>query len=379
MKIYENKRYMRRLFMLICLLILAGSIYGSIIYSNAAEDIEGELIILIDNSGSVHEEKETLIQWTAKLGAFAQDMGIKVHLWSFDDIDHVECLYSDRISSNEGQKEHLQIFVDALKGIAFDKQWTDQKGAFERAQKEMESSDAQRKCIIMLSDGVLDYKEGKGEEEARGEFKKCVNDFGGKKNQEVLLLKVKDETGTNIYEGCKEAEVLNCKDLNEEEMEEILWKIFGNLGIDTEKIPKKIQNNMVQINVNEGDYRSILNINSTHNIKEDLINDIAVDKNGTRVDSVPYSLLGNSCFMYFSDVGEYTITMPDADWKCYEIKQKRVIVNDIKLTVKQGNSEMISDGENIYHIYGKDCILLIDVITTPSNSVPDLNYLSMDC
>ena len=218
---------------LVCLLL-----FVFVTESRAEETTNGEIIILIDASGSIEGYKNEIREWAEKLGAYVQGMEITVELRSFGNPGNNSSHYRkiienptehDEDSAESNKKSDLEMYMDALEGIGSSDAWTDQKGAMEKAIQTLNSSSAPKRCIIMLSDGKLDYENDANENDARAAFAEAVDAFAREKNNEVILVQF--GSGDEIFKLCSEATVLDGREFSEPALQEI----SESLGIKMEK------------------------------------------------------------------------------------------------------------------------------------------------
>ena len=380
MKILKEKRCIAMTCILACVLVLVGFFFSGSIQSEAEqpEIIDGELVILIDDSGSVSAFREAINQWAERVGFFAQDTGIKVTVKSFDDIGNINQLFNGRISSSAGTGKEgsgrLDEYLSALKKMKYDKAYTDQKGAFAQSVSFMETSRAKWKCIVMLSDAKLDYRTDSDEKAAKDQFVEDVKAFAQGKNQEVILVGFGNDTG--LFEACEGANVLfggSETDL----LEDALSKVFTGLGYRNESIPVTVEKNQMKFTLNRDVFRLVLVLKSSGNIEKSVLDTLIVERaDGKTIKEYSSSLAGNSCILYFPDAqkGNYIVTLPGRDWKCYVAAQDKIMVYDVNLFVTP--NEGIDSGEegiSIYTIRQENFILEAKIKTTPNDDNIYLN------
>lgn len=370
MKHIMTKKYIMVTAVLVCLLLF---FFAS--ESRAGEPEKGEVVILIDSSGSVRGHEDEIREWAESLGAYVQGMGVCVDLRSFGNPGNIKNLYRDviEISEKDNEKSDLEIYMDALSVVGADDKWTDQKGAMEDAIQTLNSSDAQKKCIIMLSDGRLDYESDEKEEDARDEFVSMVDDFAREKDHEIILVRfgLEDE----IFKRCREATVLEGKEF----LEPALQEISKELGIKVEKGAGERQgDNQISFQLEEKDYyRVILNIRAASNekkISREEIDEITVFNEGNLLKKDACSLLDHSCYIYLENPapGNYTVSLPDNKWNFYYVSQEKIKVSDIYLSVLQ-DGKAVEEKEGIYQICGEKCTLEIEISSDPAGQLQSGN------
>ena len=383
LKNYSDNKHVIPIYIWIFFLILLWNIFYKGISSRASEnaEIDGELVILIDNSKSITSElQKDIKEWATEIGAYIQDTGIVVHLVSFDGIDSVHELYSGEIISEKN--EEFKKYVDSLEELHFDKQWTDQAGAFKNAVELLKQSKAGKKCIVMLSDAELSYEDTTKEEEGKRQFKEGVEGFADPKtNQKVILIGFGDNIG--LFEGLKNAILLSPnqeQEQSQKQLEEGLQEVFEGLGVIIKKDSLTIEEHQVTFNLEKDYYRVVLNVMSSNDtIDENLADAITVSRETEegleKVENSFISSIGDSCYIYFFHLitGDYIISLPD-DWECHIIKQQKVVVNDIMLSAISKNGDVICEGE-IYQIYEDNFMLRIEVGIKDAELIQDLQHL----
>ena len=365
---------------LVCLLL-----FVFVTESRAEETTNGEIIILIDASGSIEGYKNEIREWAEKLGAYVQGMEITVELRSFGNPGNNSSHYRkiienptehDEDSAESNKKSDLEMYMDALEGIGSSDAWTDQKGAMEKAIQTLNSSSAPKRCIIMLSDGKLDYENDANENDARAAFAEAVDAFAREKNNEVILVQF--GSGDEIFKLCSEATVLDGREFSEPALQEI----SESLGIKMEKGEGEKQvddqgNTQITFQLEEKDYyRVILNIRATGGgeMSRKILDEITVSKGEVTIEKDAFSLLSQSCYIYIDDPapGNYTVSLPDGEWDFYYVSQEKIKVREIYLSVLQEGRPAEYDGD-AYQISGTECILEIEVSSDPSEQLQKEN------
>lgn len=364
----------RKVFWVILLIFLYG-LFSSDILSLAEEPMNGEVIILIDVSGTMQQFSDSVKRYADFLDKDLRDTGIKVTWKAFADPGYIKTICSGRLTEENGKAN--------LDNLEFKEEWTDHKGALEDTIKEMEQSDAQWKCIVMLSDALLDYdnkeygdseEEERAENQAKDNFVQMVDEFAKEPSQKVVLVYFGDECG--LFERCRRADVLEggrapgnialateVLEENQELTEDVLDNILEGTGLESHKVPVEMEGNQARFKLDEDAYRMVFRIRGSGTADEKM--DISMMReDGEIVEEYSRSRWANMGLFFFADVqaGNYTVNLPDGEWECAMTVRKKVSVYDVEVSILQGNIR-IREEESIFYVNDSHFTLDIQVKT----------------
>lgn len=330
--------------------------------SKAMEDIDSELIILVDASETMKNSWDDVARWVNEIGIYAQNTGIRVHLKWFGGKGEEDTLYNGRIES-----DNIIEYIDRLKKIGPDKLYTDQKGAIKEAIKIMDESNASKKCIVMLSDGRLDYVENEDEEIAKKEFEKEVNKFSAGDNQSVVLIEFEGTiVGEDTYIFGNLDEKVEWKkidkDKNEILMKEILSLLFEKLGVKINKISFSMNKNQIQFNSAQDAFRIIVMIEILdYAIEKDYLNSIIVERDDSEIKPVVSQQYNNFIYLIFEEDGikeyKYKIVLSDENVSCRGIYMRKNISDTQPITTTEDDIQNQIDEGNENEV--KRCVVKI--------------------
>lgn len=357
----------RRCSILMSAILCLAVIWKLEIPSKAMEEVNSELVILVDNSSSVESYKEAIKEWATDIGGYLQDMDIPIHLVKFG--AGTETIFEGRIghgaSGSEGEEESvLQQYVDKLEEMEFGEGYTDLECAFVKAVEILEKSSAKNKCIIMLSDALMDCRDDSKEDYKENKFKKDVREFARGDGQRVILVGFGDSTELfdafrQDYEQGLAVTILTEKNQPEGGSQEKIQKLFGDalqntfedIGLEINSPQVRYQDNQMMFSVGENCYRMILEIDApTSPADKKAWDSIMVTENGTARKWDGRSMLGGSkCYLYFAEPGEgeYVVTLPAQDWEGRVTEQRKIGALEIKLWVngKEGKEFSVQGGK----------------------------------
>lgn len=346
-----------------------------------AQEIQGsleeskELIVLVDTSGTMNGRKwKREIEWVQQICAAGKGTGINISFVCFDDSIKQEINGSDEQQSME-ELESLSA-TGKKTNLCFAMDW---------AVSRMNNSDAEYKCIVMLSDAQLDlvgrleetYDLEDKEIESMDDFKSLVKKFNGDDSdrQSVILVEFDEENKGMCIDGKPE---YIFQDLKEdgitcfswlEEADKAIDDIFDTLDYpSTATERKESENNEILFSVEENCYRVIVNI-----YNKDVMPDVS-QMESLKIDfkdpetGRTYLVSANdmltstwAAYLYLEKpkCGDYTISLPDGRWESSVRYQKAVkidgvetvvVENDIKLRGLEGTAEAQQTQHNIYKI-----------------------------
>lgn len=180
---------MKKYWISICLLIFCiFSIYRQErCYAAENQGQSVEVVLLIDTSGSMDGQLDRLLSWSKGFCLNCIDRNIVLSYVTFNNKKNEKVI----IKPTKINKETYKDYKDKIKNIFIEGKYTDQLGAFKKAEEILGKSSADIKYIIMLSDGELDYdnkdgpssKEDKAEDSLKDSCMKFINT-----NQRIILV-----------------------------------------------------------------------------------------------------------------------------------------------------------------------------------------------
>lgn len=330
---------------LVCMFLL---FYNS--KSRAIESLNSELIILIDISGTMDESWDSVVQWANEIGIYAQNMGIEFHVKCFGDIGKVQDLYNGTIDNNT-----IEDYIKEMKKLKPNEKWTDQAGAIEEAIAVMKESHADKKCIVMLSDGRLDYidsdeNSNANEEEGKSRFINAVNKFSMEANQSIVLIEFEDGSEVDetkekyIFTGLDKAVTLQTvsKSSNEGLLKQTLPLLFEKFGLKLNEILLNKEGNQITFTSEKDTVRIIIIIEMLDNIMDKTLMDpIIIKKDNIEIEADISQWHDNlfSLILEESGKGNYIVTLPDGNKKCRGVYMVREEMSDIQSTVIQDETQ----------------------------------------
>lgn len=352
----------KRVIILVCILLLAGSM-STVMAQEIKDETEKkvELIVLLDTSGTMNEERKNReIEWAQQICAAGAYIDINISFVCFNDEINMQ-EYDSKVISNTDP----QTCLNALSGISPTGGTTDLYGAMEWAVNTMEQNDADIKCIVMLSDGRLDLvgREDNGtpyeledyEIEKLNEFENLVLDFNKSENQTIVLvefdglseeydnkLTIKGEE-KNLFQSLKNEGIIYF--YWKDQASEAIYKIFELINYPlTSGEEGESANNKIDFEVGDNCYRVIVNIrNKNTGLSQnnaDSIKLTQMNKDGNiPIDKVLFA--NRFAFLYINELkeGNYTITLPNGNWNYSIMYQNKAILDGVELIVMQDGSE----------------------------------------
>lgn len=390
--------------------ILAGSLifllmlFGDILTVQADEAIESEVMVLIDISGTMKEYSSIVKACVEWMGLELSNYDAKVTLKTFADPGVVEEICSakqiiwedDETGTFSGNKEDIISLSQykekaALKGIQFNKAWTDHKGAFENAVEAMEDSHARFKCIVILSDAKLDYDKNKyrnedeekaAEKAAEEEFKNAVNEFAKKPGQKVVLIHFGDKW--DMFKGCHEATILPGIDLFKSN--DIIEEIVGGAGLKSQDLSITPDGSQVWFTLDSDAYRVIFHVrgDDANSYGKNMSIRVTREGDGKIVKEYDHSHWEGLNLFFYSNLpqGRYAVALPEGEWECEATVRRKILNYDVKVSIEQ-NQDNIPQQSGVYNITSENFTLNIQVKADRNNEGGDehsdeMNFLEID-
>ena len=155
---------MKKYWISICLLIFCiFSIYRQErCYAAENQGQSAEVVLLIDTSKSMNSQLDRLLNWSNGFCLNCIDRNIVLSYVTFNNKKNEKTVIKPT-KINKGtyksykDKIKKEIYKNKLNGDDIEGKYTDQLGAFKKAEEILGKSSADIKYIIMLSDGELDY------------------------------------------------------------------------------------------------------------------------------------------------------------------------------------------------------------------------------
>lgn len=380
-----RKRSLKRYLIKLCVLI-------SIVLANnnfkcdASETVDREIVILIDMSRSMDNAWEEAKKWALEMGMLF-NADVKLNLVGFGgETDEMETIY-EGVLADPNDKEYER----KVNSLAAHTKYTDQKGALDEAIKILQDSDAKMKCIIMLSDGLLDYKNNEDEEAAGKEFKNEVEKFEEKENQKICLVQFdsNDADGIDVFNGFSE-KILFRSDadpaniLSEESLlNEVTQELFDALDLPAEQDALIFENNHTQFDLETNCDRVLLTIKSQNgSIRNDVLDTVVVMSQTAKVKPHGYSIIKDHLLLYYNqlEAGRYTLTMPEGHWMGYMTYMEKMEIQSINLSILQDNTELKLNQDGAYELEdGKNYQLKVKVEVQKTEQLKALDNAAMTC
>lgn len=324
-----------------------------------------ELVVLLDTSESMNRGEiwEKAKIWAEDIGAFSLETDIFLRVICFDgkgfDGTGEECPNIRKVfmgKVNDG--EELVSYGDKVEQVHAEGEYTDHRGALKYVQNILKDSASSCQCIMILSDGDLDYDDEKGhsetEECAIKEFGELAKSFAEEDNQSVILVGF--GSGKNLFQNIAKGTNIVYFDGDKEGMDAIR-SIFQELSYPIELVDNYGSENEIKFDVTPDCYRIIINIRAYEQTSEELNKDkiIVSGPEGWNEDSYSYSPLQNSSYLYLNNImgGEYSVILPAGHWKSSIICQRLALSDDILFKILQNGQEIMRDIDtDSYNISG---------------------------
>ncbi len=375
------KRYLIGLYILISI-VLADNIFKC----DAAETADREIVILIDMSLSMSAAWEEVKKWTLEMGMLF-NADVKLNLVGFGgETDEMETIYEGVLTDPADEE-----YKGKVNSLEVHTEYTDQKGALDKATNILQDSDAEMKCIIMLSDGLLDYKNNKDEESAGKDFKNKVIEFEEKENQKICLVQFdsNDTNGIDVFNGFSEkilfksdadpANILS----NESLLNEVTHELFDVLDLPGEQDALIFENNHTTFDLDTNCDRVLLTIKSQNdNISVDVPDTVMVMRQSAIIKPRGCGRIEDHLLLYYSqlDAGEYTLTMPEGHWLGYITYMEKMEIQSINLSILQDNTEIRPNQDGAYELENeKSYQLEVKVELQKTEQLKALDNAAMTC
>lgn len=356
----------KRLILVAFFLLMFFSLYKINGEAEEGESPDIELVVLLDTSESMNKDGiwEKVKIWTEDIGAFSLRTDIFLHVICFDGKNFDEYGRGDPnirevFTGKVDDEEKLRSYGNDLQDIEAKGGLTDHKGALECVLEKIKDGDGSQKCVIIISDGDLDYdnKEGHSsiESEAIDEFGKCAKEFAMEENQSVVFVGF--GSGKNLFQKIANGDGITYFD-GDNESSDAIRRIFQKLGYPVEALDNSGSENELKFTVPTDCYRVIINIRPQEQAQEELNKEkITVSGPGEWVGKdYAYSSLKKSGYLYLNNIvqGEYTVTLPDGHWRSSITCQRFTLPDEISIRVLQNGQEVEKDqGTDCYIIQGK--------------------------
>lgn len=380
-----RKQSLKRYLIGLCVLI-------SIVLANnnfkcdASETVDREIVILIDMSLSMKNAWNEVKKWALEMGMLF-NTDVKLNLVGFGgETDKIEIIYEGVLTdpSDEGYK-------DKINDLTYHTEKTDQRGALDEATNILQASDAETKCIVMLSDGLLDYINNEDEEAAGKDFKDKVDEFENKENQNIYLVQfdTDDTNGIDVFNGFSE-KILFRSDadpaniLSEESLlNEVTQELFDALDLPAEQDTLIFENNHTQFDLETNCDRVLLTIKSQNgSIRNDVLDTVVVMSQTAKVEPYAYSIIKDHLLLYYNqlEAGKYTLTMPEGHWLGYITYMEKMEIQSINLSVLQDNIEIKPNQDGAYELENeKSYQLKVKVELQKTEQLKALDNAAMTC
>lgn len=384
--------------------ILVGSLIFLLVFINnnlsgqADEIAESEMIVLIDISGTMDKYSDLVkacIEW---IGSEMSNYNTKLTLKTFADPGEIGEICSARQiiwedSETEGvygNNEDIMTLSQykekaALKGIQFNKAWTDHRGAFLNAETEINVSNARFKCIVILSDAKLDYdktkykdKDTEKEEEkkAEDEFVESVNRFAKKSGQKVVLIYFGDEW--DLFNRCKEANVFSGEKFLKSN--EIIEEIMSGVGLKSESVEVDPDGSQARFTLDSDAYRVIFHLRGVADSYDKNIDMLMTrEEDGRAVKAYDHSQWEGLNLFFYSDLpkGHYVVTLPKGQWEYEATVRRKILSFDIKISVEQNKADILQQN-GVYNITSESFTLNVQVKADQNDGERDeMDYLEI--
>ena len=387
--------------MIVFFMLLYSFILGVSFPCKATEPVNGELVILIDTSKSIEGAWGDIKQWATKIGVCIQDTGIVVSVRGFGGRDEsVQKVYDGEVKSGDNALENgLQEYFNKIQKLNADKQYTDQMGAIQSAINSLEASSAQKKCIILLSDGYLDYKKKEGEDtvavqnKAKEDFKTLAESFAAKENHNILLVQFESsyKDGVYIFSNLEGVELLSPdenqeKFMDQEELLDTAFQLsFEDLGIDVNRDELTIHDYKAEFSLEKAYRRTIFEIElQDSDITREILESVQIVRKEDNIEIKPALLdsIGKMGYIYLENTqkGTYIVNLPKGNWKCSKITMEDVDIQGIRLFIVSESGKDVECVDGVYLLNrDKNYKLRIDVQTQTIERHSSLDRARIDC
>ncbi len=387
--------------MIVFFMLLYSFILGVSFPCKATEPVNGELVILIDTSKSIEGAWGDIKQWATKIGVCIQDTGIVVSVRGFGGRDEsVQKVYDGEVKSGDNALENgLQKYFNKIQKLNADKQYTDQMGAIQSAINSLEASSAQKKCIILLSDGYLDYKKKEGEDtvavqnKAKEDFKTLAESFAAKENHNILLVQFESsyKDGIYIFSNLEGVELLSPdenqeKFMDQEDLLDTAFQLsFEDLGIDVNRDELTIHDYKAEFSLEKAYRRTIFEIElQDSDITREILESVQIVRKEDNIEIKPALLdsIGKMGYIYLENTqkGTYIVNLPKGNWKCSKITMEDVDIQGIRLFIVSESGKDVECVDGVYLLNrDKNYKLRIDVQTQTIERHSSLDRARIDC
>lgn len=307
--------------------------------NNGMESEKTELLVLIDNSGSIQENKQqkTEQRWVENICAHARASEITLNFMWFDDNNARDepKEYSDRIINCNDISECIETLNTDLK---YDGDNTDFNAAMQDAIAYFEKTkEVQNKYILILTDGEFAPCRDFDIEKEKEEFIGKLNDFidNGEDGTRGIIL-------TGLGADNHMAQIMQSIQSGQSEQSEVdddsviyvpigkeiisaVRQCFNMMGIPIKSESESVtRGDQVSFTITETCSRAIVYIQN----KDDVCwQDVEIDAffGGKKTVIDDMSMLTHSVYLYFKNpaTGDYTISLPEGEYK-YNIEYQKV-------------------------------------------------------
>lgn len=326
-----------------------------------------DIVMAIDVSGTMEGTKiKNAKKQAIQLCIICEKLNIKLSCITFSGIGEIKEIFKDEEIESE---EKIFDLIEKIKSINCKGEYTDQLGAIQHAENILVNSDADFKYIIMLSDGMIDYvnrkgeakKLTKGERDAYDAFQtSCIN-FAEEDNQGIFLVgykndvkmfsKIRDEENSLYY--------LYWKNNNSNFFNTIFNPLDYSINVKKEKTLKA---GKIPFDLERGLSAAIVYIvRETDNKKSKILTEEKIiTKKGEEPADIKCS--SDSAIIYYDhpEGGDYILNLPKDVWSLdvIPIKDYRISSVDLKLFGEEKsevtNNQIITEDSQKITLYTLD-------------------------
>ncbi len=360
---------MKKYWFSICFLVICIALACKQEKCYAAENPEQtvEIVLLIDTSKSMCGQRNKLVNWSEDFCISCINKNIILSYVTFDNKNNEKVI----IKRTKINKDTYKSCKEKINKVVINGDYTDQLGAFKKAEDILKNSNADIKYIIMLSDGEMDYKNINSEKKERKKNsdnspekemqKRCINFVN--ENQKIILVGFgKDiQLFKDIINGNKNSNSSLIKYVDSSyNPSDVVNEFFNGIGGSekvleeskkdgtlTDKITFKLKNKYDKIDI------FIKNLNNT---KVDFNKDILVYCKDTKEKNLIFEPGEDYLKIILTNPqkGNYKILLPKSNWY-YRISYWYTHVDEVKLKLYNNERELgIASNDNGIACYEPD-------------------------
>lgn len=305
--------------------------------NNGTESDKTELLVLIDNSGSIktNKQQETEQRWVENICAHARAAGITLNFMGFDD-DVVKNKSEEGSNGIINGNDISECIKTLNENLTYDGGYTDFNEAMQDAIAYFEKTkEVQNKYILILTDGEFAPHENFDIEKEKEEFTKKLKKFinsGEAGTRGIILTGLGDDNHMaqimqSIQSGQSEVDADSVIYVPiGKEIINAVRQCFDMMGIPIKSESESVtRGDQVSFTITETCSRAIVYIQNKDDVcwQDKIEIDAFFEGEKTVIDDM--SMLTHSIYLYFKNpaTGDYTISLPEGEYK-YNIEYQKV-------------------------------------------------------